>query len=159
MDRQAVATNPGEVVGDAADRVEGRELPCLLEGVRKKFGTNRLDRSIAVGGAQDADAVRVVGIVRDHQVRSGGAPHALFPSGAHEGVAGALGFGYFDWAHRNHPDSSGSRGQRAGGGPFSQVIEKCGCGHGGEFLSVRRQPPGKTGRLQPAWQCPRPMRL
>ena len=130
IDSEAIATDPGEVVGDAADRIESRELRDLMKGVRQKLGADRLDWSFAVGGAQDADAVGVLGVVGDQQVRSGGPAHALLPAGAHEGVAGSLGLSYFDWADGDGSCGAGSGGEGAGGALFGQVVEECGCGHG-----------------------------
>lgn len=139
IDGQTVATDSGEVVGDAANRIEGRELRCLLEGVRQELGVDRLDWSVAVGGSQDVNAAGVLRVVGDQKVWDGRAAHALLPSGAHEGVTGPLGPSYFDWADGDSSRGSGSRGEAAGDALVGQVIEKSGCGHGGGLLSECRR--------------------
>ena len=138
FDSEAIATDAGEVVSDAGDCIEGREPRYLMEGVRQEFGADRLKWSIAVGRAQDADAVGVLGGVNDQKAGDGRAAHALLPSDAHDDVAGLWKLSYFDWADGDGSCGSGWRWGGPGCALFGQLVEKSGCGHRGELLSVCR---------------------
>ena len=145
MDGQAVAADAGKVVRETADRIEGREVRNLLETVEEEVGADGLNGAIAVDGPEDADTVGVFGVGGDDEKGGGRASNPLLPSRAHEGVAGALGFGYFDWADGDGACGSRSSSEGAGRALFVQLIEKCGCGHGGELLSVCGDSAGLRG--------------
>ena len=136
IDGQAIATDTGQVVSDAADGIKGRELRYFLQRVQQEFRADRLDRSVPMGGTQDADAAGVFRVVGNQQVGRGGAAHALLPSGAHEGVAGSLGLRYLDCADGDRSDRAGPRGEGAGGGLFGETIEKGGSGQLGAPRTV-----------------------
>ena len=136
IDGQAIATDTVQVVSDAADGIEGRELPYFLQRVQQEFRADRLDRSVPMGGTQDPDAAGVFRVVGDDEVGNGGAAHALLPLGAHEDVAGSLGLGYLNGADGDRSRRAGPRREGAGGGLFGEVIEECGCGQLGAPRTV-----------------------